>query len=722
VKLLRSYLLLVGIPLAGMLATLHFGGAVEVPGAVQAPPPAEGPGAHALLILILQIAVVLAAARAVGWCFRRIGQPQVVGEMVAGILLGPSLLGWMAPDVFAAVFPPGSVSLLGQVSQLGILLFMFLVGLELDPQLLRRRGDTALITSHVSIVAPLFLGSALALYLYPRLSDMSMPFHVFALFMGAAMSVTAFPVLARILTERNLLRTRLGAVTIACAAVDDVTAWCILAGVIALIRAEGSLQSLAMTLLGTGVYVGAMLTLVRPALRRMERYYQARGFLTQDVLAGALLMLLASAYTTEWLGIHALFGAFLAGAILPRDGGFVRELSEKIQDVTVVFLLPIFFAATGLKTSIGLVTGPEQWATCALIIAVAVTGKFGGSALAARTTGLSWREAGALGILMNTRGLIELVFLAIGLELGILSPTLFTMMVLMALVTTFMTSPLLEWIYPLELIRRETLGDDEDHKDYTILLPIALPSAGPDLLRLAAALGAPSQQRIYGLHLIPSWDRSVLGPEDRASLPSEVEMLRPMLNAAKWMGLQVRPLAIVSRDVGNDIVEIAHAKGADLILMGWNKPLGGESVISETVRTVMTRARADVGIYVPRHFRPFGRVLVTCTGGPHDAAALRVAQRLLEIGTAEVTLLRTPRPASGEPDAEIGGRRLFLLESTDPLGEAMQEAKRDYDLVIAGIANDEGPRLLDRRHERLALECPASLLIVRSTPVAAQVS
>jgi Kef-type K+ transport system membrane component KefB len=715
-KHVRWYLLLVGLPLAGLLSVLHLGDdlGLGAPAPVQtSAAPAQVP--HVLLILILQIAVVLAAARGVGWAFRRFGQPQVVGEMVAGILLGPSLLGWLAPDLFASVFPPGSVGLLGQVSQLGILLFMFLVGAELDPELLRRRSDTAVITSHVSIAAPLFMGAALSLFLYPRYSEGNMPFHVFALFMGAAMSVTAFPVLARILTERNLLRTRLGAVTIACAAVDDVTAWCILAGVIALIRADGSLSSLGITLAGTGAYVAAMLLLVRPALRRLERYYHARGFLTQDVLAGIFMLLLASAYTTEWLGIHALFGAFLAGAILPREGGLVRELSEKIQDVTVVFLLPIFFAATGLRTSIGLVSGFEAWATCGLIIAVAVAGKLGGSTLAARTTGLSWREAGAVGILMNTRGLVELVFLTIGFELGILSPTLFTMMVLMALVTTFMASPVLEWIYPTELIRSEAIGGDEEHKDYTVLIPIALPSAGPDLLRLAAALGSASQQRIYGLHLIPAWDRSVLGPEQRANLPSDIEMLRPMLNAAKWMGLTVRPLAIVSRDVGSDIVEVSNAKGADLVLMGWHKPLGSESIVSDTVRTVMTSARADVGVYVPRHFRPFTRVLVTCVGSRHDRAALAIAQRLAEFGSAEVTLLRAPHAADHATETESTEGRFALIEAADPLGDAVQEAKRGYDLVIAGISDDAGPALFGSRHERLALECPASLLIVRSS-------
>lgn len=406
-----------------------------------------------LLTLIVQVAVVVAAARVVGLLFRRIGQPQVMGEMVAGILLGPSLLGRVAPGASAWLFPPESLGFLNSLSQVGLLVFMFLVGLELDPRLMRGKGHTALVTSHVSIVAPFFLGSALALYLYPRLSDAGVGFTGFALFMGAAMSVTAFPVLARILTERKLMRTRVGAITLACAAVDDVTAWCILAGVVMIVRAGTGGLPLWATVAGSLVFIAAMWFAVRPLLARLEARFHRRGGVSQDVLAVVLIVTLASAWTTEWLGIHALFGAFLAGAAMPKDPAFVRGLTEKLEDATVVLLLPLFFAFTGLRTTIGLVDGWEMWGYCALIVAVAVAGKFGGSTLAARATGLPWREAGALGVLMNTRGLMELVILNVGLDIGVISPALFAMMVLMALATTFMTSPLLAWIYPPRLHR-----------------------------------------------------------------------------------------------------------------------------------------------------------------------------------------------------------------------------------------------------------------------------
>lgn len=410
--------------------------------------------------LLIQIGVILVVARIVGFIFRKIHQPQVMGEMVAGILLGPSLLGWLAPAASATLFPPDSLGYLNSLSQIGLLIFMFLVGLELDPQILRGRGHAAVVTSHVSILAPFFLGTLLALYLYPRLSDDSVSFTNYALFMGIAMSITAFPVLARILTERNLLRTQIGSVTIACAAVDDVTGWSILAGVVLLARAGATTTPLWVTILGTAVYILGMIFVVRPLLGNLETLFKLRNRLSQDIMAIIFLLLLASGLITEWLGIHALFGAFLMGAIMPKHYGFVHTLTEKLEYVAVVLLLPLFFAFTGLRTSIGLVNGAEMWFYCFLIILVAVAGKFGGSTLAARITGLSWREAGALGVLMNTRGLMELVVLNIGLDIGVLSPAMFTMMVLMALVTTFMTAPMLEWIYFSRLVPSEYKATD----------------------------------------------------------------------------------------------------------------------------------------------------------------------------------------------------------------------------------------------------------------------
>ncbi len=400
-----------------------------------------------LPLLLLQIVVILVAARLVGGLFKRMGQPQVIGEMLAGILLGPSLFGWLAPNVYAALFPPDSLGFLSALSQIGLILFMFLIGLELDPKRLRERARAAVVISQVSIIAPFVLGVLLAVYLYPRVSERPVPVSQFAIFMGVAMSITAFPVLARILTDRRLLRTELGMLAITCAAVDDVTAWCLLAAVVLFVHASDATASLWLIVGGSAVYVIAMLFAVRPALRRLYSIYQRDNALSRGLLAVILVLVLASAWVTESLGIHALFGAFLMGAIMPKEHNFVATLSEKLEDVTVVLLLPLFFALTGLRTSIGLLSGWEMWLYTLLIIAVAVTGKLGGAMLAGRATGLPWQSAGVLGILMNTRGLVELVVLSIGLDIGIIGPTLFTMMVIMALATTLMTTPLVDWLF-----------------------------------------------------------------------------------------------------------------------------------------------------------------------------------------------------------------------------------------------------------------------------------
>jgi Kef-type K+ transport system membrane component KefB len=415
-----------------------------------------------LFQLVLQIAVILVAARIVGFLFQKINQPQVVGEMVAGILLGPSLLGWLAPGVSAALFPPASLSYLNALSQVGLVVFMFVVGLALNPSELHGYGHAAVLTSHVSIVAPFCLGGLTALYLYPRLSDDGVTFTGFALFMGAAMSITAFPVLARILSERGLVRSRMGTLAIACAAVDDVTGWCILAYIVVLVRVTHAARPAWVTIAGSIAYVLIMLFVVRRILPAFERAFRKRDRLTDNLVATIVVLVLASALATEWLGIHLLFGAFLMGAIMPKTPEFTRYLLHKFESVTVVLLLPLFFAYTGLRTRIGVGGGRAIWFYSAIVIVVAITGKLGGSMFAARLAGMPWREAASLGILMNTRGLMELVILNIGLDIGVISPAMFSIMVLMALVTTFMTTPLLEWVYPTRLLRAQV---DEIHKN-----------------------------------------------------------------------------------------------------------------------------------------------------------------------------------------------------------------------------------------------------------------
>src|SRR5687768_1664714 len=442
-----------------------------------------------LLILLVQIALILALSRVMGFLFAKLRQPQVVGEMVAGIILGPSLFAWLAPTLWMRIFRPDLIpgsaihtdptQYLSMLSQVGVIFFLFLIGLELDPKLIKDRGHAAIVISHVSIIAPFLLGAALAFYRYPGVftSTPAMRFTSVALFMGAAMSITAFPVLARILTERNLHKTKVGAITITCAAVDDVTAWCMLAFVVAVARATG-VQSAIFTAFASVIYIVVMFSLVRPFLRRLQAMYDRQQRLSQNMVAGIFLLTLMSAYATEAIGIHALFGAFLMGAIMPKGTQFVRALSEKLEDYTVVFLLPIFFAYTGLKTQIGLLNHSELWIITAIVIAVACAGKFGGSTIAAWACGLGWRESAAIGILMNTRGLMELVILNIGRDLGVITDAVFAMMVIMALVTTALTTPILNWVYPERMFGPEAEAAPSARKLFSVLIPISDPSSG----------------------------------------------------------------------------------------------------------------------------------------------------------------------------------------------------------------------------------------------------
>jgi Kef-type K+ transport system membrane component KefB len=396
-----------------------------------------------LPILLLQVIVIVVAARLLGALFRRFGQPSVMGEMLAGILLGPSLFGLVAPAASAFLFPEASLAPLKLLSQLGVIMFLFVVGVEVDLEVLRRKADAAILVSHASILMPFFLGSAAAVLLYRSFAPVGVPFAAFALFLGIAMSITAFPVLARILEERRLGGTHVGTTAITAAAVDDVTAWCLLAVVVAIARANGFAASLA-TILLTLLFIALMLFVVRPLASRLFTPRPGRQG-DAPVIAATVCFAFAAALTTEAIGIHALFGAFLAGVCMPSSTALRGLLRERLEPFGSVLLLPLFFALTGLRTHVGLLNDWGSWLVCAGIIAVATAGKLGGTLIAARATQMSWGDSFALGALMNTRGLVELIVLNVGYDLGILSPEIFTMLVLMALVTTFMTGPLLDW-------------------------------------------------------------------------------------------------------------------------------------------------------------------------------------------------------------------------------------------------------------------------------------
>lgn len=389
--------------------------------------------------LLLALAAVVVTGRLLGPVFRRVGQPPVIGEVLGGILLGPSLLGFISPAAYNFILPPEVAPLLGVVAQIGVLIYMFLIGLELNPELLRKRMNATLAISLSSIVLPFSLGAGLAAYVYSRLAPANVPFTGFALFLGLAMSITAFPVLARILSDLGMTQTKMGTTALACAAAADVAAWCLLAFVVGVVQ---STPASALTVaVWTAAFVAFIFVMIRPIATRVVARLEDHSP-TQGIVALALVGLLLSAWATEAIGIHAVFGAFLFGVIIPHESRIARTLHQNLESLTIL-LLPAFFAFTGMRTEIGLLRGGYEWFICGVIIAVATAGKFGGTFLAARISGLSRRESIALGALMNTRGLMELIVLNVGLELGVISPVLFTMMVVMALVTTLAATPVL---------------------------------------------------------------------------------------------------------------------------------------------------------------------------------------------------------------------------------------------------------------------------------------
>ncbi len=635
-----------------------------------------------LTIFVAQALVIITFSRAIGLVARRLHQPMVIAEMLAGILLGPSLLGWLAPGVSRVLFPPESLGLVSVFSQIGLTLFQFLVCMELDPKLLRGRARASVIISHVSIVVPFVLGVVLAFYLHPRLSlSPKPPFLPFALFVGAAMSITAFPVLARILSERGMLGSKVGSLAITCAAIDDLTAWCILAFVVALARSTG-LFGAARTALLAIAYAAFVLYVLRPLLRRLgERGLRSDG-LSQNLFGIALVLLLVSAWITELIGVHALFGAFLMGVAIPKERGFAHALVEKLEDIVVVFLMPLFFAYSGLRTQIGLIDGGEPLFRFALVLGVACLGKFGGATLAARFTGLPWREASVIGVLMNTRGLMELVVLNIGLDLGVISARLFTMMVAMALITTFVTSPILARIYPagrlVEELASERDGRPAEAPTFTVLAcPASDDDDGGTLTTLAAKLAAKSglpPGRVYALRLLP--------PPDSASVafssePNDAAVMDKLVARGATLGVAVRPLSFVSTDPSRDICRVAATKGAALTLIAWERPLLGNAGLSRTVREVLEQAPCDVGVLVDRGLGEIGRIAVH---GPPGSSAAHVGRRLARGTGATLDAVEDPLAADG------------------------------FDVVVVDLGADGR---LDGERARLIANCPASLLLVR---------
>jgi Kef-type K+ transport system membrane component KefB len=681
-----------------------------------------------LAILLAQIITIILVARFFGWVFKKIGQPSVIGEIIAGIVLGPSLLGMYFPEFSGALFPVESLGNLKFLSQIGLILFMFVIGMELDLKVLKNKANEAVVISHASIVIPFALGIGLAYFVYNRFAPEGVKFLSFSLFMGIAMSITAFPVLARIVQERGIHKTRLGAIVITCAAADDITAWCILAVVIAIVKAGTFVSSLYIISLAL-IYVIAMLFIVKPFLKRIGDLYGTKDSIIKPVVAIFFLVLILSSYATEVIGIHALFGAFMAGAIMPDVPKFRTIFIDKVEDVSVILLLPLFFVFTGLKTEIGLINDPYLWKVTGFIILVAVVGKFLGSALAAQFVGQNWRDSLTIGALMNTRGLMELIVLNIGLELKVLTPEVFTMMVIMALVTTFMTGPALDLInYIFKTKDVNDLEVMQNHNKYRILLSFGNNEKGRSLLRLAHSLikKQKDSSSITAMHLSLSDEMHQFNMEDK-----EKNSFYPVVEESRLLNQDITTIFKVTMDIETEIADIANQGDYDLLLVGLGKSIfegtilgkvigfttriinpdrlidkftGKEglfenSPFDERTRQIIAKTKMPLGILIDKDLQNVNQVFIPIFS-PEDSFLIDYVQKLIYNNDSKIMIL------------DVNGivNTNFVMES------AINSLKQKYPNNI-GLINDENVKkeFLDKQNLMLiSLESWKALVDSRS--------
>ncbi len=536
-----------------------------------------------LSIFILQILTIIITARFFSYLSSKIGQPTVIGEMFAGIFLGPSIIGLWFPEFSGFLFLVESLGNLKFLSQVGLILFMFVVGMELDLKVLRTKAHEAVVVSHVSIIVPFMLGTGLAYFIYLDYAPKNVSFLPFALFMGIAMSITAFPVLARIIQERELTRTPLGALVITCAAADDISAWCIFAAVVAIAKA-GSLMNAAYTILLAVLYVLIMIKVVRPFLTRFGKVCSTKESISKSVAAVFFIMVLLSAYATEIIGIHAIFGAFLAGVMMPPDMNFRKIFAEKIEDVTLLLFLPLFFVFTGLRTQITLLEDSSNWQICGLIILVAVVGKFLGSAVAAKFVGQNWRNSIIIGSLMNTRGLMELIILNIGYDLGILSPEIFAMMVIMALATTSMAGPVLDlvdWLLPNKALKDFDINVSNTIPKNKVMIAFADSEKAKAMLDVTKTIWGTNNTSYTAIHILPSDEVHQYDFEDDRN-----ERFLPLKQEANDLGIRLNTILKVSQGkISKEVARQADQGNYDFLIIGIGNSIYKDTLLGKLLNT-----------------------------------------------------------------------------------------------------------------------------------------
>lgn len=620
-----------------------------------------------LALLLIQIVSIIFVAHIFGWICRKIGQPTVVGEMIAGIVLGPSLVGMYFPGFFETLFPEKSLGNIEFLSLIGLILYMFVVGMELDFSVLKKRAKASIVISHSSIIIPFLMGVILTYFIYEDFAPENVQFLPFALFVGITMSITAFPVLARIVQERGIHKTKLGVVVLTAAAIDDITAWCLLAVVIAIAKA-GSAVSALYSVGAAVVYVLLMFKVVRPFLARIGNLFKTKDTLTKSTIGIFFLTLIISAYVTEVIGIHALFGAFMAGTVMPENMRLRELIIEKVEDVATLIFLPLFFVYTGLRTEIGLLNDVELWKMTGIFILVAVAGKFLGSMIAAKFERQSWKDSLMIGTLMNTRGLVELVVLNIGYDLGVLSSEIFAMLVIMALSTTFMTGPILNlinWVFKSK--DEEVPGEINELSKFKVLISFIDPTQGQSLLKLANHLTRKmnSNTSITAMHLaspegLPHYNLDVY----------EEETFTPIVQESETLNQKVTTLFKVSSEMDLDITKVANQGGYDLLLtdvgqsifegsllgkiLGFttrfinperiiNQVIGRESLFEsspfdERTHNVINNSNTNVGVFINKNYEKADSVFIPVLANT-DSFLVQYVQKLINNAESQVTVV-----------------------------------------------------------------------------------
>jgi len=694
---------------------------------------------HPVGMILAQIVTIIIVSRIFAYIFRKIHQPTVIGEIIAGIALGPSLLGMFFPEFSTALFPANSLGNLNLLSQVGLILFMFMVGMELDFKVIQTKVKDAVVVSNAGILIPFTLGIGLAYFIYESFAPDNVAFLSFGLFLGLAMSITAFPVLARIVQERGIHKTRLGTLVLTCAAADDITAWCLLAAIIAIAKAGSFMSSLYVILLSV-LYVLIMIKVVRPFLKRIGDLHVSRENLSKQVVAIFFLTLLISAYTTEIIGIHALFGAFMAGTIMPDNTKFRNIFIQKIEDVALVLLLPLFFVFTGLRTQIGLLNDIYLWKITGLIVLVAIAGKFAGSAIASKIMGQNWRDSLTIGALMNTRGLMELVVLNIGYDLGILSPEVFSMMVIMALLTTFMTGPALDLIEKLFKEKAEIIQELTGDAKFKIILSFGNPEMGRSLLRIASNLVKKQKENasITALHLCPN---SVLNNYNIDEY--ENESFAPIIQESELLNQKFTTLFKATDDIDNDITEITNKGDFELLLIGIGQSIfegsllgkilgyttriinpdrliqkvaGKEKIFSNSpfdarTENILIGSKVPVGIFVDKNTGDFKRIFVPFLS-EKDGFLMAYIQRLIHNSGTQVTVTDTAEIIKNHIEIK---EVISAIEHVTPNNITVSRTKiideqfmKPFQLMI--ISTDGWKKLVDSRQEWIS-KTPSVLIL-----------